>query len=330
MQHCQQNINYYQNQYANNQIVVASNEFDRQSNGSPASSVGLGSSIASSPSPSLSSPSDSRVASPNLPNPAPIVNSTPSNYSQYHPNAQYYRHQHEHQQQHSVPRNYPGYNQNYYNQQAYYENYGHQTSDNHYYHQKPQQSHSYTDDSNYYSRNNSISQASFNDSPNLIHHQNQLRQPLVQVQVKPKLKFSIDSILGINDSEEKKPEQLSADILASDYTDVNSRKRKLPKSAGQTATESKSSRANSNKRLRTIFTQEQLDRLEDEFLRQQYMVGSERSYLAKTMNLSESQVKIWFQNRRIKWRKTQFGGAAGDDKSIHENDISLNDSNCEE
>ncbi|XP_041125468.1 homeobox protein not2-like [Polyodon spathula] len=57
------------------------------------------------------------------------------------------------------------------------------------------------------------------------------------------------------------------------------------------------------KRVRTVFTPEQLDRLEREFLKQQYMVGTERIDLAQTLNLSETQVKVWFQNRRIKWRK---------------------------
>lgn len=58
-----------------------------------------------------------------------------------------------------------------------------------------------------------------------------------------------------------------------------------------------------SKRVRTIFTPEQLERLEAEFERQQYMVGTERYYLAASLNLSEAQVKVWFQNRRIKWRK---------------------------
>ena len=62
------------------------------------------------------------------------------------------------------------------------------------------------------------------------------------------------------------------------------------------------------KRVRTIFTPEQLERLEQEFERQQYMVGTERYYLASSLNLSEAQVKVWFQNRRIKWRKQHLEG----------------------
>ncbi|NXF90407.1 NOT2 protein, partial [Eubucco bourcierii] len=57
------------------------------------------------------------------------------------------------------------------------------------------------------------------------------------------------------------------------------------------------------KRVRTIFTSEQLARLEKEFARQQYMVGTERCLLASALCLTEEQVKVWFQNRRIKWRK---------------------------
>ncbi|XP_062851159.1 homeobox protein notochord [Trichomycterus rosablanca] len=58
-----------------------------------------------------------------------------------------------------------------------------------------------------------------------------------------------------------------------------------------------------SKRMRTSFTNEQLSRLEKEFARQQYMVGSERFLLASALQLTEAQVKVWFQNRRIKWRK---------------------------
>lgn len=50
-----------------------------------------------------------------------------------------------------------------------------------------------------------------------------------------------------------------------------------------------------SKRVRTIFTPDQLEKLETEFERQQYMVGPERLYLASALNLSEAQVKVWFQ-----------------------------------
>ncbi|XP_058969168.2 homeobox protein EMX2 [Pocillopora verrucosa] len=57
------------------------------------------------------------------------------------------------------------------------------------------------------------------------------------------------------------------------------------------------------RRKRTIFTCDQLSRLESQFADQQYVVGAERQQLAEALNLSETQIKIWFQNRRIKWRK---------------------------
>lgn len=47
-----------------------------------------------------------------------------------------------------------------------------------------------------------------------------------------------------------------------------------------------------SKRVRTIFTPEQLERLEAEFERQQYMVGPERLYLAHTLQLTEAQVSF--------------------------------------
>lgn len=53
---------------------------------------------------------------------------------------------------------------------------------------------------------------------------------------------------------------------------------------------SKSKSSLKSKRVRTIFTPEQLERLEAEFERQQYMVGPERLYLAHTLQLTEAQV----------------------------------------
>ncbi|KAI3385401.1 hypothetical protein SNEBB_009276 [Seison nebaliae] len=58
-----------------------------------------------------------------------------------------------------------------------------------------------------------------------------------------------------------------------------------------------------SRRFRTIFTNQQLVGLENAFCTQQYMVGNDRVRLAESLGLSVDQVKVWFQNRRIKDRK---------------------------
>ncbi|KAJ1354307.1 hypothetical protein KIN20_011196 [Parelaphostrongylus tenuis] len=60
-----------------------------------------------------------------------------------------------------------------------------------------------------------------------------------------------------------------------------------------------------NRRRRTTFSPSQLRVLEDVFSRQQYLVGNERLRLASILNIGVTQVKVWFQNRRIRWRREQ-------------------------
>ncbi|RWS25110.1 hypothetical protein B4U80_09836 [Leptotrombidium deliense] len=59
------------------------------------------------------------------------------------------------------------------------------------------------------------------------------------------------------------------------------------------------------RRRRTAFTSEQLLELEREFHAKKYLSLTERAHLAHTLCLSESQVKIWFQNRRAKWKRVK-------------------------
>ena len=58
-----------------------------------------------------------------------------------------------------------------------------------------------------------------------------------------------------------------------------------------------------NKRARTSFTIQQLDKLEELFERRPYLSVIERQKYCEELQLTDTQVRIWFQNRRTKERK---------------------------
>ncbi|XP_035919194.1 ventral anterior homeobox 1-like [Anopheles stephensi] len=57
------------------------------------------------------------------------------------------------------------------------------------------------------------------------------------------------------------------------------------------------------KRPRTAFSAAQIKALETEFERGKYLSVAKRTALAKQLHLTETQIKIWFQNRRTKWKR---------------------------
>ncbi|KNC31571.1 Homeobox protein bagpipe [Lucilia cuprina] len=63
---------------------------------------------------------------------------------------------------------------------------------------------------------------------------------------------------------------------------------------------------NRKKRSRAAFSHAQVFELERRFAQQRYLSGPERSELAKSLRLTETQVKIWFQNRRYKTKRKQI------------------------
>ncbi|KAI9559551.1 hypothetical protein GHT06_013556 [Daphnia sinensis] len=67
------------------------------------------------------------------------------------------------------------------------------------------------------------------------------------------------------------------------------------------------------KRVRTAFSPSQLLKLEHAFEKNHYVVGAERKQLAQSLNLTETQVKVWFQNRRTKHKRVQQDGEDGAD-----------------
>ncbi|XP_034036774.1 NK1 transcription factor related 2-like,b [Thalassophryne amazonica] len=67
------------------------------------------------------------------------------------------------------------------------------------------------------------------------------------------------------------------------------------------------SKSGKPRRARTAFTYEQLVALENKFKSTRYLSVCERLNLALSLSLTETQVKIWFQNRRTKWKKQNPG-----------------------
>ncbi|KAM4616088.1 homeobox protein Nkx-3.1 [Polymixia lowei] len=139
--------------------------------------------------------------------------------------------------------------------------------------------------------------------------------------VKPLTSFLIEDILSIKESAtfngkfstqktercsqwEEQPEELSEQISPQE-TSLGARKESHDTSYPDTSEGNSFMSAGKQKRSRAAFTHLQVLELEKKFNHQKYLSAPERAHLANTLRLTETQVKIWFQNRRYKTKRKQ-------------------------
>ncbi|CDQ93321.1 unnamed protein product [Oncorhynchus mykiss] len=101
---------------------------------------------------------------------------------------------------------------------------------------------------------------------------------------------------GAAPSPESQPLLWPAWVYCTRYSD-------RPSSGPRTRKLKKTKNEKEDKRPRTAFTAEQLQRLKTEFQANRYITEQRRQSLAQELNLNESQIKIWFQNKRAKIKK---------------------------